>query len=218
MTHSIALTMLLLSLGFIGAGCIHRIQVAPLPTSASSITIPRTLQAVISPVSMEGADHRPGITLLEWPHRDLSEAILRYLQQRGAFASVSPDPADLTLRVATKLTLTSHSGLYHYRIGLRAEMSDGTRLMKSYRAEHTTVGSSVRWVTASDRDPIETALQGALEDLMRQVEADREIYTSRTGPPTLNSSPWRAASRRLGLGLGDAHSFVRVAIIARTFR
>ena len=175
--------MLLLALCVTGAGCVHRIQVTPLPISVSSITIPRTLQAVVSPIAMEGADHRPGIALLEWPHLDLKQAVLRYLQQRGTFTSVSPDPADLTLRVATKLTLTSRSSLYHYRIVLQAEMSEAAGVMKSYRAEHTAAGSSVRWVTASDRNPIETALQGALEDLMRQVEADGALYLSRTEQP-----------------------------------
>lgn len=127
---------------------------------------------------MEGPDHRPGIVMLEWPHLDLKQAVLQYLQQRGTFVSVSSDPADLTLRVATKLTLTSRSGLYHYRIRLQAEMSEGTRINKSYRAEHTAVGSSVRWVTASDRAPIEIALQAALAELMEQIEADRPIYIS----------------------------------------
>src|SRR5215831_16045659 len=106
MIYSITFKMLLLGLCVTGAGCVHRIQVTPLPTSASSITIPRTLQVVISPISMEGPDHRPGIGLLEWSALALQQAVLRYLQQRGAFASVSPDPADLTFRVATKLTLT----------------------------------------------------------------------------------------------------------------
>jgi hypothetical protein len=184
MTHSIRLTVLLLALCITGAGCVHRIQVTPLPISLSSITIPRTLQAVVSPIAMEGADHRPGIALLEWSHLDLKQAVVRYLQQRGTFTSVSPDPADLTLRVATKLTLTSRSSLYHYRIVLQAEMSEAARVMKSYRAEHTAAGSSVRWVTASDRNPIETALQGALEDLMRQLEADGALYLSRTEQPS----------------------------------
>lgn len=176
MIRWITFKMLLLGLCVTWAGCVHRIQVTPLPTSPSTVTIPRTLQAVISPISMEGPDHRPGIVLLEWSHLDLKQAILRYLQQRGAFASVSTDPADLTFRVATKLTLTSHSDLYHYRIGLQAEMSEGARLIKSYRADQTAVGSSVRWVTASDSVPIETALQAALEDLMGQVEADQRLY------------------------------------------
>lgn len=166
----------MLALCVAGAGCVHRIQVTPLSTSASSFTIPRTLQVVISPISMEGPDHRPGITLLEWSHLDLEQAVLQYLQQRETFASVSPDPADLTLRVSSKLTLSSRSDLYHYQIILQAEMNEGVRLIESYRTERTAVGSSVRWVTASDRDPIEIALQGALEDLMSQIEADRQIY------------------------------------------
>lgn len=184
MPPSTTFTILLLALCVTGEGCVHRIQVTPLSASTSSITIPRTLQAVISPISMEGPDHRPGIAMLEWPHLDLKQAVLQYLQQRGAFASVSPDPADLTLRVSTKLVLTSRSGLYRYRIVLHAEMSEGVRFIKSYRTEQTAVGSSVRWVTASDRDPIETALQAALEDLMRQVEADQPIYISRTEQPS----------------------------------
>jgi len=184
MIHSMTFKILLLVICVAWGGCVDRIQVTPLPSSASSITIPRTLQAVISPISLEGADHRPGIVLLEWSHLDLKQAVLRYLQQRGTFASVSSDPADLMLRMATKLTLTARGNLYHYRIGLQAEMSEGVRPIKSYRAEHTAVGSSVRWVTASDRDPIEIALQAALEDLMRQVEDDRAIYISRTKQPS----------------------------------
>jgi len=185
MTFNILLMVLCVS----GTGCVHRIHVTPLPTSVSSITIPRTLQAVISPIAMEGPDHRPGIALLEWSHLDLKQAVLRYLQQRGTFASVSPDPADLTLRVATKLTLTSRSGLYHYRIVLQAEMSEAARLVKSYRAEQTAVGSSVRWVTASDHRPIETALQETLEDLTRQIEADRPLYISRIEQPSQQLPP-----------------------------
>jgi len=185
MTFNILLMVLCVS----GTGCVHRIHVTPLPTSVSSITIPRTIQAVISPIAMEGPDHRPGIALLEWSHLDLKQAVLRYLQQRGTFASVSPDPADLTLRVATKLTLTSRSGLYHYRIVLQAEMSEAARLVKSYRAEQTAVGSSVRWVTASDHGPIETALQETLEDLTRQIEADRPLYISRIEQPSQQLPP-----------------------------
>lgn len=189
MTHSMTFNILLMGLCVSGAGCVHRIHVTPLPTSVSSITIPRTLQAVISPIAMEGPDHRPGIALLEWSHLDLKQAVLRYLQQRGTFASVSPDPADLTLRVATKLTLTSRSGLYHYRIVLQAEMSEAARLVKSYRAEQTAVGSSVRWDTASDHGPIETALQETLEDLTRQIEADRPLYISRIEQPSQQLPP-----------------------------
>jgi hypothetical protein len=175
--------ILLLPLCVACAGCVHRIQVAPLPTSPSSNTIPRSLQTIVKPISLEGADHRPGITLLEWSHRDLSQAILDYLQQRGTFTSVSPNPADLTLRMVTKLSLTSRQGLYHYRIELQAEMNEADRLVKSYLVEQTAVGSSARWVTASDRTPIATAFQSALDVLMNQIEADRAFYINRTDQP-----------------------------------
>jgi hypothetical protein len=124
---------------------------------------------------MEGADHMPGIVLLEWPHRDLSQALIRYVQQRDTFSSVSTNPAELTLRITTKLALSSRDR-YHYRIRLQAEMSETALLIKAYLIEHVVAGSSVRWVTASDRDPIEAALQLALDDLLTQIEADRSLY------------------------------------------
>lgn len=157
-------------------GCVHRIQVNPLPTGLTSTTIPRSLEITVGPLLLEGADHRPGITLLEWPHSDLSEAVIRYVQQRNTFSSVSTNPADLTLHITTKLALTSRQGRYHYRIRLQAEMSETAQLIKAYLVEHISAGSSVRWVTASDRDPIEAALQLALDDLLAQIEADRPLY------------------------------------------
>ena len=168
--------VLLLSLWVACASCVHKIHVTPLPDGPSSISIPRSLQLIVSPLSLEGADHRPGITLLKWTQSDLTQAILGYLQQRGTFASVSGAPSDFTLRVATKLFLTSRQGLYHYRIVLQGEMSEADQVVNSYRAEHTVSGSSVRWVTDSDRVPIETALRMALEDLTRQIEEDRPLY------------------------------------------
>ncbi|MDH5739601.1 MAG: hypothetical protein OEY77_04685, partial [Nitrospira sp.] len=103
-----------------------------------------------------------------------------YLQQRGTFASVSGEPGDFTLRVGTKLLLTSRQGLYHYRIVLQGEMSEAEQAVNSYRAEHTVVGSTIRWVTDSDRVPIETALRLALEDLTGKIEEDRPLYIKQT--------------------------------------
>jgi hypothetical protein len=150
--------------------------VTPLPDEPSSVTIPRSLQLIVSPPSLEGADHRPGITLLKWTQSDLTQAILSYLRQRGTFASVSGEPGDFTLRVATKLFLTSRQGLYHYQIVIQGEMSEAEQAVNSYRAEHTVAGSSVRWVTDSDRVPIETALRLVLEDLTGEIEEDRLPY------------------------------------------
>ncbi len=164
-------------------GCVHRIQVNPLPSGPTSTTIPRSLQITTGPLLMEGADHRPGITLLEWPHSDLSQAVIRYVEQRNTFSSVSTNPADLTLRMTPKLALTHRQGRYHYRVRLQAEMSEAAQLVKAYLVEHVATGSSVRWVAASDRDPTEAALQLALDDLLGQIEADQPLYVSGIGRP-----------------------------------
>lgn len=172
--------VLMLSLWITCASCVHKIHVTPLPGEPSSISIPRNLQLIVTPPSLEGADHRPGITLLKWSQADLTQAISGYLQQRGTFASVSDDPGDFTLRVATKLSLSFRQGLYHYQIILHGEMSEGEHAVNSYRAEHSVAGSSVRWVTDSDRIPIETALQMALENVTGKIEEDRRFYLKQT--------------------------------------
>ena len=176
MPFPVRIFCLLLSLWVGVTSCVHNIHVAPLPDSPSSAGIQRSLQLITSAPSLEGADHRPGITLLKWSQSDLNQAILEYLQHRGTFESVSGEPGDLTLRVATQLSLTSRRGLYHYRIVLEGEMSKGERPINSYRVEQTVAGSSVRWVTGSDRGPIETALQLALKDLTGEIEKDRPLY------------------------------------------
>ncbi len=117
---------------------------------------------------------------MKWSQSDLTQAILGYLQQRGTFASVSGEAGDFTLRVATRLFLTSRQGLYHYRIVLQGEMSEAEQAVNSYRAEHTIAGSAVRWVTDSDRAPIEAALRLALEDLTWKIEEDRRFYMKQT--------------------------------------
>lgn len=185
MRPSISYRAFLLALCLVSAGCVHRIHVGPLPTSASSNTIPHSLQTVMNPIVMEGPDHRPGITHLDWPHGDLTQGIIDYLRQRGTFASVSLESGDFALHVTPKLMLSSRQDRYHYRIILQADMREASQLIKSYLVEQTAVGSSVRWVTASDRRPIETALQLALEELLGRIEADRSLYFNhRTQPPS----------------------------------
>lgn len=172
-----------MSLWAICTSCVHSIHVTPLPDEPSSAGIPLSLQLITDAPSLEGADHRPGITLLKWSQSDLNQAIVGYLKQRGTFLSISGEPGDVTLRVATKLSLTSLRGLYHYRILLQGEMSEAGRLINTYHAEHTATGSSVRWVTDSDRVPIETALRLALEDLAEKIEKDRSLYTEQSEEP-----------------------------------
>jgi hypothetical protein len=164
-------------------GCVHRIHVNPLPSGPAPTTIPKSLQITVGPLALEGADHRPGITLMEWPHQDLSQAIVRYARRRETFSSVFTSPADLTLHIATKLALADRQGRYQYHIRMQAEIYEGDRLVKTYLAEHMAAGSTARWVTASDRDPIESALQLALDDVFSRIEADRSLYTERIDSP-----------------------------------
>jgi len=48
--------------------------------------------------------------------------------------------------------------------------------VKSYVVQKEAVGSRVRWVTASDQDPIGAAVQAALDDLFMQIEEDAGLY------------------------------------------
>jgi hypothetical protein len=170
------LARLLILLLILPTGCVHRIQVQPFPAGPASTTIPKSIQIVVGAPALEGADHRPGITFLEWPHHDLRQAVIQYAQHRGTFSSVLTDHAEVMLRIGTKLALVSRQGRYHYHIRVQAETSEADRLIKTYLAEGSAPGSVARWVTDSDRDPIESALQLALDDLFAKIEADHSLY------------------------------------------
>lgn len=170
---------LLVLIVILSAGCVHRIEVNPLPASSAPAPIPRSLQLTVSSLVLEGADHRPGIVLLEWPTHNLSQAIIRYVHQRGTFRSISLSDADVSLHITAKLALASRQGRYQYQIQLQGETSQENQPVKNYLAERTVAGSRVRWVAASDRDPIEAALQLALDDLFGWIEADRILYLGR---------------------------------------
>ncbi|MCP9468775.1 MAG: hypothetical protein NNA31_02125 [Nitrospira sp.] len=164
-------------------GCVHRIHVNPVPTAPAAALIPKSLHLTVRSLALEGADHRPGITLLEWSRDDLHRAIVHYAEQRKTFSSIVNDRPDLTLQVKAKLTLTSRQGRYHYHVRVQAEMSETDRPIKTYIAEGSAPGSIARWITASDRTPIESALKLALDDLFSQIEADRSIYTGEADTP-----------------------------------
>lgn len=165
----------------LSVGCTHRIDVNPLPSNQATTPIPRVLHLIIDTPALEGADHRPGITLLEWPQENLDQAILQYVEHRHTFDSVSANQGNLTLHITTKLVLTSRKGRYHYQIHLHAEMREEERPVKTYLAEATVPGSLARWVTASDRDPTNAAIQMALDDLFTQIEQDRSRYVTGHG-------------------------------------
>ncbi len=114
--------------------------------------------------------------MLEWPAEDLRSAVIDYIQSRQTFASVSDRPADVTLTVKAWLAMRSH-GNYHYRLRLESTLGpSGKPAIKSYLVDKETEGSSVRWITASDRSPIAGAVQAALDDLLTQIEADHLLY------------------------------------------
>ena len=172
--------ILLSGLLLLSWGCVHRIHVTPAPPAASPIAIAQSLQVIVPFLAVEGADHRPGIALLDWPTQDLRSAAIHYIQSRQSFASVSDKPADLTLTVKAWLTMRSR-GNYHYHLRLESALGHSGQLpIKSYLVEKEAIGSSVRWITASDQIPIAEVVQAALDDLLSQIEADHLLY--RNGP------------------------------------
>jgi hypothetical protein len=157
-------------------GCVHRIHVSPVPPTVSPTAIAQSLQVIVPFLALEGADHRQGITLLEWPAQDLRTAAIDYIHARQTFASVGEQPADLTLTVKAWLMMRSQDN-YYYRVHLESALGpSGKPPVKSYLAEKETMGSNVRWVTASDQTPIAEAVQAALDDLLSQIEADHLLY------------------------------------------
>ncbi|HJT22844.1 MAG TPA: hypothetical protein VJ746_20385 [Nitrospira sp.] len=118
----------------------------------------------------------PGIGSLDWPAKDLQAAVINYVQQRGTFASAGTAPADFILNIRAWLTMRSRWN-YLYKLRLESDLGpSGKAPVKTYVVEKETVGSAVRWVTASDRIPIQQALQAALDDLLQQIEQDAALY------------------------------------------
>lgn len=160
--------------------CVHTIHVDPFPTAPNPQPIPQSVQLVARPVSLSGPDHMPGINQLRWPQEDVRRALVEYAQRRETFAAVTTAPADLLMEVGTELSLKSRDR-YWYRIRLQVDIKEAGRLIKNYVAEQEVEGPVIRWVTASDRIPIEAALQRALDDLFAQIEADRALYGTAKG-------------------------------------
>lgn len=118
----------------------------------------------------------PGIPVLDWPAQDLRSATIDYIQSRQSFASVGNRPADLILTVKAWLAMRSRDN-YQYRLRLESALGPSEKPpIKSYLVEKETIGSSIRWITASDQTPIAEAVQSALDDLLTQIEADHVLY------------------------------------------
>lgn len=173
-------TAALCSLSLWNGGCAHKIHVTPIPPTIAETPIPYSVQVIVPFLALKGADHMPGITLLQWPATDLRTATIGYIQQRRTFTSTEDSPSDLTLIMKAWLTMLSR-GEYRYILRLETEIGPADRpAVKSYVVEKETVGSSVRWVTASDQGPIAHVVQAALDDLFTQIEADHALFrTSR---------------------------------------
>ena len=158
----------------LSTGCVHRIHVNPTPEATATRSLPFDVRVEVPFIAMEGADHMPGIVLLEWPPEDLRDGIIEYAQKRETFRSVEKENGDTILTVKTWLTLRAPDH-YMYHVHLEADLArqNGPPLA-SYAASAQAKGSAVRWVTASDQDPIRTATAQALDSLLSQIEADRE--------------------------------------------
>jgi len=171
----VGLVLLIISIPLLG-GCVHTIHVAPTPPTVSQTPIPQSLRVEVPFLALEGADHMPGIALFEWPAKDLRAATIDYIQQRHTFTSVSDEQGDLTLTIKGWLRMQSRRE-YRYILRLESELGPTTKPpVKTYKVEKDAVGSRVRWVTASDQEPIAEAVQAALDDLLSQIEEDSSLY------------------------------------------
>lgn len=169
------LTVLLLTACLIGTGCVHRIHLSIPSNGTSAAPIPASAQLEVPFLAIEGADHMPGIPLLEWPVKELRQTITNYFTQRQTFTSIGTELGDLRLVVKAWLTLRAPDR-YLYRVHLESDISfPGRAPIKTYAAEGEALGSSVRWLTASDQDPIAEATSQALQQLATQIEADRDL-------------------------------------------
>lgn len=155
--------------------CVHKIHISPTPGGTAADPLPFSVTVDVTALELEGADHRPGILLLEWTAQDLRRAVLAYAEQRRTFQAVHTAGGEATLSLKAFLTLRSRDR-YHYTVQLDGVLDVGNaKSARTYQARSEAIGSTVRWVTASDRDPINEAAGRALDDLFTQIEADREI-------------------------------------------
>ena len=173
------LITLLLSVSLLGNGCVHRIHVMVPATETTSASLPVSVELDLPFLAIEGPDHMPGITLLEWPVKELRQTTVEYLAQRQTFSVIGAAPAEMRLIMKAWLTLRAPDR-YLYRVHLEGDLSySGKPVLKTYAAEGEALGSSVRWTTASDQEPIADATIQALHSLASQIEQDRNLILTR---------------------------------------
>lgn len=155
--------------------CTHNIHVTPVASTASA-AIDQTLRVAVPLLALQGPDRMPDIALLKWPAADLRRAIVEYARQRGTFRAAGEDQGSLTLSIRAWLWVRSREA-YRYTVHLESALGPaGKPPVKSYIVQKEAVGSRIRWVTASDQDPIGAAVQAALDDLFMQIEDDAALY------------------------------------------
>jgi hypothetical protein len=156
--------------------CTHNIHVTPVASVGSTAAINQTLRVAVPQLALQGPDRMPDVALLKWPADDLRRAIVEYVRQRGTFRAAAEDQGSLTLTVKAWLWVRSREA-YRYTIQLESDLGPtGKPPVKSYVVQKEAVGARVRWVTASDQDPIAAAVQAALDDLFMQIEEDAALY------------------------------------------
>ena len=149
----------------------------PVPSVTSPASIDQTVRVAVPQLAIQGPDRMPGISLLDWPAGDLRQAIVEYARQRNTFRAVGEDQGSLTLTVKAWLWVRSREEAYRYTVQLESDLgTTGTPPTKTYVVKKEAVGSRIRWVTATDRDPIAAAVQAALDDLFMQIEEDAALY------------------------------------------
>jgi len=174
-----ALTVLCAGCIVLLEACIHSIHVTPVAEGSLTRTIDQTVRVEVPFLALQGPDRMPGIALLQWPSADLRNAIVEYAKQRGTFLAAEQDQGALTLAVKAWLWVRSREA-YRYIVHLESDLGPtGKASTKSYVVQKESVGSRVRWVTASDQEPIAAAVQAALDDLFMQIEEDAALYGRR---------------------------------------
>jgi len=159
------------------SGCVHKIHVLPTSSESAGVSLVGTAQVQVPFLALEGPDHMPGIVLLEWSSKDLQQALVGYLNGRQTFTTTGTAAGDWLLSVKGWLTMRAPDR-YLYRVHLEADLSrPGRPVLKTYSADGEAMGSSVRWLTASDQEPIATATNQAMRELAAQLEADKARLT-----------------------------------------
>jgi hypothetical protein len=189
-SHMVRLLCAAAWLSLLLSGCVHRIHVEPTPAVVASRSLPLDVTVDVPFLALEGADHMPGIVMLEWPREDLRDGIISYIQKRGTFSSVGTQDGGMVLTVKAWLALRAPDH-YVYHVHLEADVGKPDEPpVASYVASAQATGSAVRWVTASDRDPIQAATTQALDSLLSQIEADyAKLRQSRSPDDSADERP-----------------------------